>query len=40
MFAEVGSFETRLCAKVEVVRDVVVLGGYVDCDVVGVGNVV
>ena len=36
MFAKVSSFEPRLCSKVEVVGDVVVLRGDVDCDVVGV----
>ena len=40
MFAKMCSFESRLCSKVKVVGDVVVLGGYVNCDVVGVGNVV
>ena len=40
MFAKVGSFESRLCSKIEVVGDVMVLRGNVDCDVIGVGNVV
>ena len=40
MFAKMGSFEPRLCLKVEVVGDVMVLRGYVDCDVIGVGNMV
>ena len=40
MFAKVGSFESGLCLKVEVVGDVMVLRGNVDCDVIGVGNMV
>ena len=40
MFAKVGGFEPGLSLKVEVIGNVVVLRGYVDCDVIGVGNMV
>ena len=40
VFAKVSSFEPRLCSKVEVVGDVEVLRGDVNCDVVRVRNMV